>query len=65
MMKNDWNEIKRFSKGRVQQQIIEHANIVGLEHNNLQCQNFKDVRDMWASEQGLTNHERVWQVQLV
>lgn len=61
-MKDDRNAIYSHACESVKKQIVENAHILKLTKDNLPCYNNKDVRDLWASTEGLLKHNLIWQV---
>ena len=54
--------VLKYSEECAKKQIVENITILGLEHAGLKVKNFSDACELFASEEGIKDHERLWQV---
>ena len=57
-----YNGLIKYAEERTKKQVVENITILGLDHNGQKVKNVTEACDLFASETGLQNHERLWQV---
>ena len=61
-LQSDYDDILNFGKEHCKKQCVEFAQKLNVRYNNNNCNSWNDLRNLWASKEGLDQHNIIWQV---
>ena len=59
---SDYNAVVEHGKQHFKKQCVEFAKHLNVRYRNYKCNSWGDLVNLWASKEGLDQHNKIWQV---